>query len=60
MSTMQVFYKNIKTASSESTGTYLSTLEKLTHLEPTQMKLMVTDLSWIDWSAPALQINANH
>ncbi len=60
MSNMQVFYKNIKSTSSESTSTYLPTLEKLTHLEPTQMKLLVTNLSWIDWSAPAPQMNVIH
>jgi hypothetical protein len=57
MSNMQIFYKKIKTTKSEPSMPYLSSLEKLTHLDLTQVQSVVTDLWWNDWYSPSSQVS---
>jgi hypothetical protein len=55
---MQVFYQKIQATKPETSNPYLSTLEKLTHLDLAGMKSVVTDLWWTDWGPPP--VSANH
>lgn len=59
MSNMQNFYKKIK-AASQTTGPYQFALKKLTGLDRPQLNCLATGLAWIDWSAPAPTLEANH
>ena len=52
MSNMQVFYQKLQATKPEASNHYLSTLEKLTHLDLARMKSVVTDLWWNDWGSP--------
>jgi hypothetical protein len=56
---MQNFYKKIK-AASQTTGPYQFALKKLTGLDRPQLNCLATGLAWIDWSAPAPTLEANH
>ena len=59
MSNMQIFYQQIQATKPETSNSYLSTLEKLTHLDVSRMKSVVTDLWWFDWEPPIPPVTAN-
>jgi hypothetical protein len=54
---MQIFYKKIKSSKFEPSMPYLSSLEKLTHLDLTQVQSVVTDLWWNDWYSPTSPVS---
>ena len=60
MSNMQIFYKKIKAAKSETPDPYLSNLEKLTHLDTTGLQSTVSNLWWSEWESPSASPTINN
>jgi hypothetical protein len=59
MSDMQIFYKKIN-AQSQTPTPYQFALKKLTHLDPSQLKSIATNLAWVDWGTPTSMSAAHH